>query len=318
MRKLLISFGIFLALPFFIVAQNTIEINSASLTELENIVSVGPSTAQKIIDARPFSSLDDLLRVKGIGEKTLQKIKDQGLAYVVGENNLATENKKEISAAPAGAASEMKTAANSIIFSEIMPAPTGSDEENEWIEIYNPSEQVINLNGFSIEDSSGSSGKYSFKDVTLNSHQYLVLKRPETHIILNNEGDSLFLKDGAGNIIDSVEYPKAKTNQSFAKNNTAWNWTTIPTPGASNITSQNLPKIKKPAKNIAVASLVDSLPKTPEISIQDSEEPKPYNPWLLLTLALAIAGVSGGIILFIKIRFQRKTDTNYHERSFPF
>lgn len=317
MRKFLMLCFIFLTLPYFVVGQNSININSASLSELENIVSVGPSTAQKIIDARPFSSLDDLLRVKGIGEKTLQKIKDQGLVYVGTENKI--ENKKEISATPTGAATQTQTTATSpIIFSEIMPAPTGSDEENEWIEIYNQGDQTVNLLGYKIEDSQGSSGSYSFLNTNLNPRDFLVLKRPETHIILNNEGDSLILKNSSGEVIDSVNYSQAKSNQSFIKNGATWTWTTVATPGTVNITNQNLPKIKKPAKNIAVASLVDSLPKTPETVSQNQEEPKPYNPWLLFFTALAIAGVSGIIILFLTIRFHRKTDTNYHERSFPF
>lgn len=59
-----------------------IDINTAPASELEKLVGVGPTIAQRIIEARPFSSVDDLIRVKGIGEKTLQKIKEQGLACV--------------------------------------------------------------------------------------------------------------------------------------------------------------------------------------------------------------------------------------------
>ncbi len=59
-----------------------IEINSASTEELEKITGVGPVTAQKIIDGRPFCSLDDLVRVSGIGETTVNNIKLEGIAYV--------------------------------------------------------------------------------------------------------------------------------------------------------------------------------------------------------------------------------------------
>jgi len=61
---------------------NKININTASFEDLQKIVGIGPSYAQKIISARIFCSLDDLLKVSGIGEKTLQKIKEQGCAYV--------------------------------------------------------------------------------------------------------------------------------------------------------------------------------------------------------------------------------------------
>jgi competence ComEA-like helix-hairpin-helix protein len=62
--------------------EGQININSASLGELDKISWVGPATAQKIIDARPFSSVDDLINVSGIGEKKLEDIKNQSLACV--------------------------------------------------------------------------------------------------------------------------------------------------------------------------------------------------------------------------------------------
>lgn len=52
--------------------------NRASAEELELLPSVGPSLARRIVAERekngPFRSPRDLLRVKGVGEKTLQKL----------------------------------------------------------------------------------------------------------------------------------------------------------------------------------------------------------------------------------------------------
>jgi DNA uptake protein ComE-like DNA-binding protein len=44
-----------------------LDVNAASLAELQNIPGIGPVVAQRIIEARPFKSADDLQRVKGIG-----------------------------------------------------------------------------------------------------------------------------------------------------------------------------------------------------------------------------------------------------------
>ena len=59
-----------------------IDINSENLEELDEIVWVGPATAQKIIDARPFDCIDDLDSVSGIGEIKLADIKAGGVACV--------------------------------------------------------------------------------------------------------------------------------------------------------------------------------------------------------------------------------------------
>ncbi|MGL4473508.1 MAG: ComEA family DNA-binding protein [Shewanella sp.] len=52
-----------------------ININTANVEELSMLDGVGPSKAQAIVDYRKqhgkFSSIDDLLNVKGIGPKTL-------------------------------------------------------------------------------------------------------------------------------------------------------------------------------------------------------------------------------------------------------
>lgn len=53
-----------------------INVNKASLEELDALPNVGAVKAKAIIDARPFKSIDDLKKVKGIGPATFDKIKD--------------------------------------------------------------------------------------------------------------------------------------------------------------------------------------------------------------------------------------------------
>ncbi|RLG12301.1 hypothetical protein DRN73_03065 [Candidatus Pacearchaeota archaeon] len=88
---LILIFLSFVNSVFANCASNQININTASAEELDKIYGVGPKTAPKIINSRPFNSLDELINVSGIGEFTLQKIKDQGLACV--ENSANTDNK---------------------------------------------------------------------------------------------------------------------------------------------------------------------------------------------------------------------------------
>ncbi len=53
-----------------------VSINTATSAQLETLVGVGPSTALKIIEGRPYTKLEDLLNVSGIGDATFNKFKD--------------------------------------------------------------------------------------------------------------------------------------------------------------------------------------------------------------------------------------------------
>ena len=83
--KRLVWILIFLISVSFVSAlceEGQIDINTASKTDLEKLYLVGPVKAQAIIDSRLFDSVEDILDIYGIGDKTLEGIKEQGLACV--------------------------------------------------------------------------------------------------------------------------------------------------------------------------------------------------------------------------------------------
>jgi len=232
-----------------------VEINTATISQLDKITGIGPVLAERIIEARPFSSVDDLIRVKGIGEKTLQKIKEQGLACVGCEqtqnsniqtpnpnqiqnqqilNNNgyateATEDKKPTEQLPAIICPSM------VFINEILPSPNGPDDKEEWIEIFNQNDKETNLSGLAIKDTEGKTTNYIFPQNTkIPPISYLVLKRETTKIILNNDKDKLeiFCQE---KIIDSVSYQNAKTEQSYNRIGNEWKWSEVLTPDAKNI-----------------------------------------------------------------------------------
>jgi competence protein ComEA len=53
-----------------------ININTASAAELETLPGIGPSKAAAIIENRPYTTVDDLTRVPGIGEKTVDQLRE--------------------------------------------------------------------------------------------------------------------------------------------------------------------------------------------------------------------------------------------------
>lgn len=73
---------IFSGLSFTIQAEEPLDINSASAETIEQqLVGIGAVKAQSIVKYRqengPFSSVDELTNVSGIGDKTLAKIRGQ-------------------------------------------------------------------------------------------------------------------------------------------------------------------------------------------------------------------------------------------------
>jgi len=69
------------AAPGAAAASGPVSLSTATAAQLEELPEVGPATAAKIVAYReangPFSSVDQLLEVPGIGEKTLEAFRDQ-------------------------------------------------------------------------------------------------------------------------------------------------------------------------------------------------------------------------------------------------
>lgn len=61
------------------INDQAISLNQATLEELMTLSGVGEKTAQKIIDyreAQPFECIEDIMNVSGIGEKTYLKLRE--------------------------------------------------------------------------------------------------------------------------------------------------------------------------------------------------------------------------------------------------
>jgi hypothetical protein len=299
----------FAALPLFILATDKIDINTATLEELDQIVDIGKERAQDIIDARPFSSVDDLGRVKGIGHGTrLQKIKDQGLACVdcatvVATSTITTSNNSETELTQASGQITIPSVVvypDGILINEILPSPDGADEENEWIELYNSNNFEVDISGWKLKDTIGTPKTFTIPNSTkITALGTIAFWRPETKITLNNDGDGVILLKPNGEVASSVSFEKAKTGQTY------------PTKGSSSSASnsETLPKRDKSVNNIVKA---DSISDSKEYDASREESlagltAGKTNPWLLFFTAIAITIVSATILIFIKKKTNVRT-----------
>jgi len=189
-----------------------------------------------------------------------------------------------------------------IIFNEILPSPEGPDFENEYIEIFNKNDFDVDLSDWKIRDSIGSINTFNFpKNTIIKAQNYLIVMRPETKIILNNDADSLNLIQPDSAVVDNVSYEKAKIGQSYSLIGSNWVWSQEPTPGKDNIIKtpsdfENKKVILKEKsaeikQNNDLKELASVLSQNPENNDGFSE---------LFLMALTIAIFSAAIILFLK------------------
>ncbi|MCB1035483.1 MAG: helix-hairpin-helix domain-containing protein, partial [Acidobacteria bacterium] len=75
----LLALALMLAAAPTFAADGKVNVNQASADQLTMLPRVGPAIAERILEFRkengPFKNVDDLLLVRGIGEKTLDLMK---------------------------------------------------------------------------------------------------------------------------------------------------------------------------------------------------------------------------------------------------
>ena len=125
--------------------------------------------------------------------------------------------------------------------------PDDKGECSDWIELYNPSDQPVNLSGMGLSDDKQSL-KWAFPGITLPAGGYLVVfasgnseTNPNavlhTNFKLNAAQGGIYLADSGGKIIDEVEYKDQTSNISTgrkADDLSAWTVFEQPSPGFSN------------------------------------------------------------------------------------
>jgi hypothetical protein len=145
---------------------------------------------------------------------------------------------------------------NLIINEFLADNETGLVDDNgdysDWIEIYNQGQQPINLSGWALTDDPNQPTKWMFPDMSLGSHEYLVVFASgknrtmekadtalHTNFKLKKKGDFLALYSVFEHrFVDAISphYPEQFRDISYGRygHDLAYGYLTLPTPGAPN------------------------------------------------------------------------------------
>lgn len=109
-----------------------------------------------------------------------------------------------------------------IQISEIFPNPKGKDGDNEWIELYNPTDESTNLGNWQIIQSDTAKAskvkKLILPDIlNIPSKSYLILSNGNLKFTLKNKNNLVELKSFNDKTVDAIKYEKSSENLSFAR-----------------------------------------------------------------------------------------------------
>ncbi|TRZ64759.1 MAG: lamin tail domain-containing protein [Spirochaetia bacterium] len=96
-----------------------------------------------------------------------------------------------------------------VLIKEFFPNPSGKDTEGEWIKLFNNSNTAVDVSGWQIKDASAKAFIFSAtdgKNTLIAGGEILTLDYKTTKISLNNNGETIFLYDKNGILVDKAEY----------------------------------------------------------------------------------------------------------------
>ena len=212
------------SLSFERCKNGQININAANAVLLNELTGIGPVKAQSIIGFRSqkaFYKVDDLTKISGIGEATLSKIKDQGLACAASANDTSFTSFKKTTAAQSSETPSSASGGSAgtptylkILITEVQTAGTSS-QTDEFIELYNPNDSKVELHDWYLQKKTQSATDFSsfvsktlFEGEQIAAHGYFLIARQGSS--LEGSADTVTTSSLADNNVLALKNPNGE------------------------------------------------------------------------------------------------------------
>ena len=121
---------------------------------------------------------------------------------------------------------------------------SGCEGCTEWVELYNPNDTTVSLEGFVLTDQMSAEDKHALPVAELAPGQYMIVccgrhacqvpGHVRMDIGLSAQGEELYLYDSNGYLLDQVPFPPLSSDISWARRTDgSWGYCVQPTPGST-------------------------------------------------------------------------------------
>lgn len=125
-----------------------------------------------------------------------------------------------------------------IEITELFPDPVSpqTDENDEYIELFNPNTEPVDLTGYKLQTGMNSTYSYIFGGISIQPGEYYAVSRKDSKLTLSNTSSKARLLNPSDEVISETEaYDQTSPAESWQLYDGVWQWSSTPTPSSVNI-----------------------------------------------------------------------------------